>query len=423
MSKELSRRDFLRNCGVSAAGIGLSPIFSLIPESAHIVETENFPGYVAYVLRQRDFGANPKDSTTQDVQLFIAHADGTEPKLITSGFSLNTLRWSPSGTKLAFLDYDPLSRSKKYNNTKEAGSITDTDFIRVYDMASQEMTIHPSGRNSVYHSFQWSPDESKVLYVADDFFENEEITAWLAFDIQKETETVVLHLPNDEVVTNSPTLSPDGSKVVLSYHEYGSLAAIIILDLMQRDQYNRYRSTEIHWPLDGHGRTVRHDPPLHFQWLPDSTGFTFFVEAIDESNTGTYYYESHSGKLKKIADRNFNLSMHGQLLVSSMTINIQGLMTYDILNRVTGEVQIVIPDLHGGEISSSYPARCPQWLANDSRLSYVNKEWHYTGKEPQVYESDHVFYTFNPDGSDVVKAPELVIADNVFSAGSQYPPY
>jgi dipeptidyl aminopeptidase/acylaminoacyl peptidase len=121
-----------------------------------------------------------KKEDTYFSALWIANADGTQPRKLTSGMSRDTApRWSPQGDSIAFVSNraparKPLEpepdgeREKDAQNTPkkqpESKPLPHIWVISIHGGEAVQATNHPAGAGS----FTWSPDGKELAFTAQD---------------------------------------------------------------------------------------------------------------------------------------------------------------------------------------------------------------------------------------------------------------
>jgi Tol biopolymer transport system component len=191
-------------------------------------------------------------------EIFVMDADGKNKLRLTDNVAWDTQpRWSPDGTKIAFL-------STRDHSTKELSN------YEIYVMDADGKNVKRLTDNDAYDAdVSWSPDQTQMIFTSERDG-NQEI-------YRMNTDgTQVERLTNEPDIDEQPFWSPDGTLIVFSSKRNGDNQLYL---------------------MNGTGEEVR---PLYLQrgmiqdrprWSPDGSKivFTAYEAGVDPEITGDVY--------------------------------------------------------------------------------------------------------------------------------------
>jgi Tol biopolymer transport system component len=390
MNKELPRRDFLKMAGVGAIRAMLpNTLFQHdIEPTVRKQEHEGFTGQVAYVSSDKE-GMYEK--------LHVANTDYSEDKILwdIKGDKINSISWSPEAQKLAFTtnNYFPGSGVKFED--------ADSKLI-IYDQRVGIKTLE-TAQPGIKYIVDWIPNSQCILYQVLKLPKGDRSFYQLrVLDVSNGTDKFVLSLANYPIARKSPSVSPDGSKIAISYHTYEIYYAIDIAEYTPDIKNANDRAQERIY--DGIGLTMYRDPDFHFQWSADSRRI-FYTVLARNADSGGYIFDLDTKKIRKVSSRvEANISPDGTAIVSPGADNDWKLyyidydkrsnVLYQIFDPQTGElVHEITDDILPKEIRlGQRQDRIPIWSKDGSRIG-LHISNNVTDKE--------YFVTVNPDGTNI----------------------
>lgn len=196
------------------------------PASA-VVPGQN--GRIAY-----DFGVN----------IYTAEPDGTDANQITSSNTDLFPKWSPDGTKIAFISLR--------DGTYEI-------YVMDADGSNQTRLTTSSGLMTQFHQYpDWSPDGSKILYTDANLSAVTSKIAVMDADGSNKVE-----LTDGSYIDTFPTWSPDGTKILFTSNRDEADPGLSELYTMDPDGSNVTRITN------------RAGADMYGSWSPDGSKIIF----------------------------------------------------------------------------------------------------------------------------------------------------
>ena len=210
-------------------------------------------------------------SPSQDSQIFVVNADGSNVVQLTSTGNNYGPAWSPDGTKIAFTSVRTgndiwLMNADGSNQTNLTANTPDADF-------------EPT----------WAPDGTKIAFVSLRDFPSISGDTTRGFEIytMNPDGSNVRRLTNNQVLDIQPAWSPDGLKIAFTRRVTNS----------QTGEQNNDIFT---MKFDGTGQTnITNHPSFDFDpgWSPDGTRIAFatYRDAVQNLNSEIYIMDADGG--------------------------------------------------------------------------------------------------------------------------------
>ncbi|MBA2289651.1 MAG: S9 family peptidase [Chloroflexia bacterium] len=196
-----------------------------------------------------------KHDDSYKAEIWIAGIDGGNARQLTSGSHRDTQPiWSPDGARLVFISNRPAAKSTATPDDQNSAGSAATQLWTIAADGGEavQLTNHPNGASSP----AWSPDNRRVVFVADDDLDDE----------APNEAAVTMGIHADEVVVNDLRYRADGRGLIKRF------AHIWAIDIATR------QSVQL---TDG---DVQDNSPA---WSPDGRSIAFLGDRSANRRTGS----------------------------------------------------------------------------------------------------------------------------------------